>query len=151
MGYISTKVADLRPSPTDRGPARNLWREVFGSTNKEEPNKKPVVPGGSYTRSIVNAHPATIRLLQALRSKAPGGWSDDRLAFSLIPSRSQKGFHNWPASVDSFINNSNVAKAEFDSPFANGLCFAVDSGCHGSLVSSPRWSFECFFNGPSSV
>lgn len=41
--------------------------------------QQPVVPGGSHGRSVLSAgETAFTRLLQALRSNAPGGWSDDR-------------------------------------------------------------------------
>ncbi len=60
--------------------SQNLWREVFQTAGKED-TKKPVsrlVPGGSWGRSLVGGDPAQKRLLQALRSMAPGGWSDNR-------------------------------------------------------------------------
>ena len=37
---------------------------------------------GSYVRSAVAGDAAQVRLLQALRSRAPGGWTDDRYAQS---------------------------------------------------------------------
>lgn len=69
-------------SAVERG--RNLWREIFNRTDKETPHgkKRPndpnAVPGGTYGRGITNEAPAFKRLLQAMRSMAPGGWSDDR-------------------------------------------------------------------------
>lgn len=70
-------------SPTDSGLGRDLWRRVFGApTNKEEGLTEPAaqrpVPGGSWGRSNVGTTAAVERLIQALRSRAPGGWSDDR-------------------------------------------------------------------------
>lgn len=98
------RLADLamaagKAGPT-QGPAaaslrsRYHWREVFGrignATIKEDrlvtdpstatdPTLRPV-PGGSYGRGISNwvFGPAFKRLLEAMRSMAPGGWSDDR-------------------------------------------------------------------------
>lgn len=71
-------------------PGRNegtrVWREIFGGTNKEESLKqaseigygwKPT-PGGEWGRSTTATGAAFKRLLQAMRSGAPGGWSDDR-------------------------------------------------------------------------
>lgn len=90
MGFISQLVKNkdigltpepsLRPSPTDRGVGRRIWREVFGvNTSKEDqPRPQSRAPGGSYGRSALNSAPATKRLLEAMRSMAPGGWSDDR-------------------------------------------------------------------------
>lgn len=67
-------------SPTDRGEGRRIWRELF-STDKETGSSQAYshpVRGGSYGRSVVHGGEAQKRLLQALRSMAPGGWSDDR-------------------------------------------------------------------------
>ncbi len=56
------------------------WNNVFGgvTTNKEQNFRQPPVRGGSYGRSITSADASFKRLLQAMRSMAPGGWSDDR-------------------------------------------------------------------------
>ena len=69
-----------RRSPTDRGRSRAIWEEVFGnvSRQREEAYEQPPVRGGSYGRSISSQSAAFKRLLQAMRSGAPGGWSDDR-------------------------------------------------------------------------
>lgn len=68
-------------SATDRGMGRELWDRAFG-TNKEEPRKvgyaERPIPGGSYGVSGVSTAVAFKRLLEAMRSRAPGGWSDDR-------------------------------------------------------------------------
>lgn len=81
MGFISS-LAGTRPTPTipqtksiggER--ARASWRHAFMATDKE---KGTQVPGGSQTRSVLSSDNATKRLIQALRSMAPGGWSDDR-------------------------------------------------------------------------
>lgn len=81
---IGPAVANLR--------SRSVWREVFGghATHKErgtvgiaadprEQMNKPV-PGGSYARSASSTTywASFKRLLDAMRSMAPGGWSDDR-------------------------------------------------------------------------
>lgn len=89
MGFISDyarkdeSTSSVRRSPADRGPGRALWQEIFGTgaTNKEEqrPHSRPI-PGGSHGRSITSSDAAFKRLLQAMRSMAPGGWSDDRWA-----------------------------------------------------------------------
>lgn len=80
MGFISqlTSSKELRRSPTDSGPGRALWREVFGTSKEDGHRSSRVVPGGSWGRSLVGSDPAQVRLLQAMRSMAPGGWSDDR-------------------------------------------------------------------------
>lgn len=79
MGFISDlaqqgiKAASF-PGSQD---GSRLWREVFG-VDKETPSKPPPVPGGSYGRSSISSDNAIKRLVQAMRSMAPGGWSDDR-------------------------------------------------------------------------
>ncbi|MDE2095652.1 MAG: phage portal protein [Patescibacteria group bacterium] len=64
---------------------RDLYRQIFG-INKEDSRGRqfpqvneghPTVPGGSWGRGIAETG-AIRRLVQALRSRAPGGWSDDR-------------------------------------------------------------------------
>lgn len=57
---------------------RAAWREIFGNTSKEDTHKQRVVPGGSFGRSVLSSDASVKRLLQAMRSMAPGGWSDDR-------------------------------------------------------------------------
>ena len=73
---------------------RTLWRQAFNfGTTKEEggerrkerfegraPYSRPRAPaaGGSWGRGIVSEPAAMRRLIEAMRSMAPGGWSDDR-------------------------------------------------------------------------
>lgn len=57
--------------------SRSLWRQMFSATSKEDGIKPDPVASNSWTRSIVGDE-STKRLLQALRSRAPGGWTDDR-------------------------------------------------------------------------
>jgi phage portal protein BeeE len=79
MGFLSDLAGSSKP-PAGQG--QDLWREVFGSvTNKEEglgARPRPSDDGGSYGRGVHSADAAVTRLLRAMRSKAPGGWSDDR-------------------------------------------------------------------------
>lgn len=77
MGFISDLASSKKGTAS-----RARWREVFAQTDKEKesvfpPVRKPI-PGGSYSRSNVSEPAAFMRLLQAMRSMAPGGWSDDR-------------------------------------------------------------------------
>lgn len=68
-------------NPAAYSDGSRLWDQVFGGTSKEDLHKNPRVrptPGGSYGQSITSSDPAIIRLLQAYRSMAPGGWTDDR-------------------------------------------------------------------------
>lgn len=82
MGFIAdfaqAKTKDVVTEAVARG--QRHWREAFG-TDKEEDSKKPQprpIRGGSYGRSMIAEPEAFKRLLQAMRSMAPGGWSDDR-------------------------------------------------------------------------
>src|ERR1700724_3127381 len=85
MGFIA-HLADGQQRSTvqeavDRG--RSLWRQTFG-VDKESGSKRPdgrkiPIPGGTYSRSSLSSDAATKRLITALRSRAPGGWTDDRL------------------------------------------------------------------------
>src|SRR5436309_577258 len=89
MGYIKDLASGkpfLPPQKPEVGQGRRLWQQFFSVTNKEEglgesqPSStisKPV-SGGSWTRTSIAAPEATKRLIQALRSSAPGGWSDNR-------------------------------------------------------------------------
>jgi phage portal protein BeeE len=70
MGFI----AEL----ANRKTSNNLWRQTFGAIDKETSSKPSVVPGGTHGRSLTATDVSFIRLLQAMRSMAPGGWSDDR-------------------------------------------------------------------------
>ncbi len=81
MGFISSLAKGHKAEFPGQSDGSRLWREAFGATDKERPRKegygiKPV-PGGSYTGSL-DTSASFIRLLQAYRSKSPGGWSDDR-------------------------------------------------------------------------
>ena len=81
MGFLDKLTAkkDVASNFPGADGGRQIWRQVFGSVSKEDVDKFPrVVPGGSYGRSITSAHNSSKRLLQALRSMAPGGWSDNR-------------------------------------------------------------------------
>ncbi len=83
MGFISdTYSAGKATPPTSARDGRAAWRELF-ATNKEDQHNGPYqgktpVPGGSYGRSITGSDASIKRLLQAMKSMAPGGWSDDR-------------------------------------------------------------------------
>lgn len=78
--------------------SQTLWNQVFGSA-QAKPNPKPgygqtPTPGGSFSRSTAAGGEASfVRLLQAMRSMAPGGWSDDR----------------WEQTVRHFVGISYVA------------------------------------------
>lgn len=62
---------------SDRG--SSMWREIFGTPKERAtPYGKQPVPGGSWGRSVASGDASFKRLLQAMRSMAPGGWSDDR-------------------------------------------------------------------------
>lgn len=81
MGFISdlVKAAPTKETFIDRERGERLWRQTF-ATNKEEkpkPHSRPI-PGGSHGRSSLSSPLAYTRLLEAMRSMAPGGWSDDR-------------------------------------------------------------------------
>ena len=86
MGLLTDLVKSTKETFPGSNTGRDLWREVFGSTDKEarlnnrgsDTERQQPVPGGTYGRSISNNFPSYKRLLQAMRSMAPGGWSDDR-------------------------------------------------------------------------
>ncbi len=71
----------LYQSPTDRGEGRELWRQVFGRPVQPQ-QQRPVRPvradGGSFGNSSITTKASVTRLLDSLRSMAPGGWSDNR-------------------------------------------------------------------------
>ncbi len=78
MGLISEIANSRRKNlPTGRL-GENIWSRVFGE-NRRESSPPRVRPsrGTGYGVSAISA-PATGRLLQSLRSMAPGSWSDDR-------------------------------------------------------------------------
>lgn len=77
----NSKAHGLAREAVDRG--RSLWRQVFQGTTKEEGSKPlqqfpRVRDRQSWTRGAISEPAAYKRLLQAMRSMAPGGWSDDR-------------------------------------------------------------------------
>lgn len=79
MGVIAELASadkELRRSPADRGAGRRLWREAFGTAKEDATPHRVLDPNAN--RSVASTANATKRLLQALRSMAPGGWSDDR-------------------------------------------------------------------------
>lgn len=85
MGFISELAKTKNDFPNlshDRDRSRSLWREVFGGVSKDEglTNCTPARPdsrGGSYSRSITS-DASYARLLKAMQTAAPGGWTDDR-------------------------------------------------------------------------
>lgn len=66
------------------GGGRAYWDRVFGGARPESTDKRPYgsqkpLPGGSWGRGVLTANQSSFqRLLEAMRSDAPGGWSDDR-------------------------------------------------------------------------
>jgi phage portal protein BeeE len=76
MGFIS-ELAQSKAFPGQEA-GRQTWERVFG-TDKERPRPASAQPnnGGSWGRSFTNAA-SFKRMLEAYRSKAPGGWTDDR-------------------------------------------------------------------------
>ena len=78
MGFISDLAGERSPQ-AGRKADRNLWREAFGATSKEEGSRPRRSPqeANQWTRTA-GGDSAFKRLLQAFRSRAPGGWSDDR-------------------------------------------------------------------------
>lgn len=94
MGYISDIAKNKSTITQDRylGIGQNprtiaravevgkqTWREVFNIA-KEDSHKQqqPVIPGGNWSRSSLSTNASTARLVQAMRSSAPGSWSDNR-------------------------------------------------------------------------
>lgn len=75
MGFIASLTSKDFPGQ-NTGTA--TWNRIFGATDKESAHKQPVTPGGSWGRSVTAGDAAYKRLLQAMRSRAPGGWTDDR-------------------------------------------------------------------------
>lgn len=76
MGFVSSVLGKAGP-----GQGKTRWREVF-STNKEESARpgraRAPREGGSWAASATGNALALRRFIQAQRSRAPGGWSDDR-------------------------------------------------------------------------
>lgn len=74
---INSKNHGLAREAVERG--RALWRQSFGVVKEDALSKFPRVRDRqSWTRSALAEPAAYKRLLQAMRSMAPGGWSDDR-------------------------------------------------------------------------
>lgn len=69
MGFIS--------SLAKRQEGRALWDRAFG-TNKEEGTKPNRTTDNQSQSSLLGSNLALARLINALRSKVPGNWSDDR-------------------------------------------------------------------------
>ncbi len=82
MSFLSKVAAGATPSASLMTESQSRWRDVFGGvrTNKEEglSTRPKITPGGAWGNSLVGTDVSTKRLITALRSKAPGGWSDDR-------------------------------------------------------------------------
>lgn len=75
---MSSLLTRYKANPSPAGQAK--WEEVFGTTKERDKVALPraVNPaGGSYALSAVSDN-AFKSLLRALRSRAPGGWTDDR-------------------------------------------------------------------------
>lgn len=84
MGYIADMARNSTREAVERG--RASWLQTFGT--EKERVQRPAQPketpdGGSWGRSLSGSSTASFkRLLEAMRSRAPGGWSDDRYAES---------------------------------------------------------------------
>lgn len=78
MGFISNLLNEAKGSPRS---GERLWQRVFDVTSKEERMQEPTKPAqaseGGWARSASSDN-AIKRLLTALRSNAPGGWTDNR-------------------------------------------------------------------------
>ena len=83
MGFISdfienklnTAAKGLFPSQAS---GREMWRQVFGADRSHVPPPPPPQGPGWGRSSSYGTSVATRRLLETLRSGAPGGWTDDR-------------------------------------------------------------------------
>ncbi len=86
MGFLSEKLGHKSTASFQGSEdSRKKWDQVFARSDKETTSRavsisKPT-PGGDWARSATEGA-SIVRLIQALRSKAPGGWSDDRWAQS---------------------------------------------------------------------
>lgn len=83
MGYIAN-LNKASPSkkvdfPGMRG-GQVIWRQVFGTSKEDayKPNQQSIASGGNYANTATGTEASVKRLLEALRSRAPGGWSDNR-------------------------------------------------------------------------
>jgi phage portal protein BeeE len=74
MGFISD-IMGGKAEVSSQG--RATWDRVFG-VEKERPHPKVIQPMQGSNSTAAGTPAAQVRLLQAMRSKAPGGWSDDR-------------------------------------------------------------------------
>lgn len=95
--------------PGQRG-GQALWRQIFGTTKEEvsknHPNPTPYPgSGGGYGTTAAGTDVSVRRLLEALRSKAPGGWSDNRYE--------QQRHYNGIAYVAIHRQNELLTQAEF--------------------------------------
>src|SRR5439155_1006008 len=81
MGFLTALSSQQKSMQAFPGAnlGQSLWRQVFGTVSRNDTDQFPkVVPGGSYGRSSVSGANSYRRLLQAMRSMSPGGWSDNR-------------------------------------------------------------------------
>ena len=86
MGIISRLARPASSPPlvtkSQQQDGLSIWRRAFGSVDKESGHARPRAHSqrpGSAQRSVLHSNEASfIRLLQAMRSDAPGGWSEDR-------------------------------------------------------------------------
>ena len=74
---VASDYGSNRDKP-ERDDSRQRWRGVFGPPTNKEDSKPQSRATDSFGRSLVGAGPAQARLVQSMRSMAPGGWSDDR-------------------------------------------------------------------------
>lgn len=88
MGFISNlasgqkSIETVRNNKNPQKQASRMWREAFGQIDPKAVLAQRQIgnEGGTVTGSSVSSAAATARLIQALRSMAPGGWSDNRWA-----------------------------------------------------------------------
>jgi len=93
MGFIHEFVRSGAPrgaatkGATDLpGGSLSRWNRAFGVSKEDGASTRHTTPssggggtsGSGWTRSLTGETPATARLIQSLRSRSPGGWSDDR-------------------------------------------------------------------------
>lgn len=85
MGFIAQLASGNKATFSGQNAARRLWDRTFGQTKEGDESRFPRVRrtpgapgGGAWGRSVTSSTAAQVRLIQAMRSMAPGGWSDDR-------------------------------------------------------------------------
>jgi phage portal protein BeeE len=86
MGIIKNLASGkpfLPAQKPEMGQGRRLWQQFFGQATKEDgltESRSDTIrgDGGSWTKTSIAAPEATKRLIQAMRSRSPGGWSDNR-------------------------------------------------------------------------